>query len=197
MAQARTGPAPHLAWVAALAVAVAGCGSGTSKLLHPGTSHRPAGASPGVPTATLRVIKGWSQALGAGHVVSAARYFSIPSVFFLGSGPPVQLRSLAQVEAANATLPCGAQFISARFEGRYVNVLFRLTNRPGRGGVGGCGSGTGATARTDFVIHGGRIVEWLRAPDEPGDNGSPRTAPSPQTTPTSPGPTPGGGSPLV
>ncbi len=54
--------------------------------------------------------------------------------------------------------------------GRYVNAPFRLTNRPAPGGVGGCSSGTGATARTNFLIPDGLIVEWVRAPDEPGDN---------------------------
>lgn len=185
-----------LASVVTLTVGVGGCGSDRSTLLHPGSSHTSTNAAPGVPAATLRVITGWSQALRAGRVSAAARYFQLPSVFFLGSGPPLRLRTLAQVEAANAALPCGAQFISAKPEGRYINVLFRLTNRAGRGGAGGCGSGTGATARTDFVIHSGRIVDWLRAPDEPGDNGSSR-APSQPTTPTSPGTTPGGGTPLV
>ncbi len=65
---------------------------------------------------------------------------------------------------------------------RYVNALFRLTDRSGRGGQGGCGSGTGSTARTNFLIENGHIVQWLRAPDEPGDNGSPRRPPGSGTT---------------
>src|ERR1019366_8619235 len=69
--------------------------------------------------------------------------------------------------AANETLPCGAKLISASRLGRYVNALFRLTDRPGPGG-GGCGSGAGQTARTDFLIADGRILEWIRAPDQPG-----------------------------
>ena len=89
---------------------------------------------------------------------------------------------------ANAALPCGAQFLSAKLEGRYVNALFRLTNRAGQGGAGGCGSGVGETARTNFVIRDGQIIAWLRAPDEPGDNGTPKSSPPPAPT------TPGGGS---
>ena len=92
------------------------------------------------PADVVRVIVGWSDALRAGHVTAAARYFRVPSVFFTGSGPPVELRSLSQVETANAALPCGAKFISARAHGRYVNALFRLTNRDGPGGTAGCGS---------------------------------------------------------
>ena len=91
---------------------------------------------------------------------------------FLGDAPPVQIRSRTEAQVANAALPCGAELISTRRVGRFVNALFRLTNRPGRGGARGCGSGTGETARTNFLIGNGRIVEWLRAPDQPGDNGT-------------------------
>jgi hypothetical protein len=187
------------------ALVMGGCGSGTSKLLHPG--HRPrAAASAGAPAAAVRVIRGWSQALRSGRVGTAAAYFHIPSVFFTGTGGPVELRSRAEAQLANAALPCGAQLISTQRVGRYVNALFRLTNRRGRGGAGGCGSGVGQTARTNFLIEHGRIVEWLRAPDQPGDNGSPRTGPhqpapppptTPPTTPTSPGTIPGGSAPLA
>lgn len=189
------------------ALALAGCGSGTSRLLHPSRSSSSASAS--TPAGAIRVIRGWSQALRSGHVTAAAAYFRIPSVFFEGAGPPVQIRSRTAAQIVNAALPCGALLISTHREGRFVNALFRLTNRPGRGGAGGCGSGTGQTARTNFLIENGRIVEWLRAPDQPGDNGTPKTGPgqaappgtpppAPQpTTPTSPDTTPGGGTPLA
>jgi hypothetical protein len=184
------------------ALAVVGCGSGTSRLLHPG--HRSAVATRRAPAAAVRVIRGWSQALRSGHVGAAAAYFRIPSVFFLGSGPPLEIRSRGEARLANAALPCGALLISTERLGRYVNALFRLTDRPGRGGAGGCGSGTGETARTNFLIEGGLIVQWLRAPDQPGDNGTPKTGPGPgtapppqDTTPTSPDTTPGGGTPVA
>jgi hypothetical protein len=164
--------------VMALAVGAGGCGS-ASKLSHRSSSRALPSASPGVPAAVVSVIRGWSEALRAGHVAVAARYFRVPSVFFGGGSAPIELRSVAQVETANEALPCGATFLSAGRQGRYVNALFRLTNRPGPGGEQGCGAGTGQTARVDFQVRDGRIVQWLRAPDEPGDNGSPRTAPSP------------------
>jgi hypothetical protein len=132
-------------------------------------------------------VVGWSKALRAGDIETAARYFRIPSVFFDGASAPVQLRTLAEAEAVNAALPCGAAFVSARRQGSFVNVLFRLTNRDGPGGGAACGSGVGQTARTNFLIRRGRIVAWLRAPDQPGDNGTPRTTPTPHTTPA-PGP---------
>lgn len=164
--------------VVALAVVLGGCGS-ASEPSHRSSNRALLSASPGVPAAVVSVITGWSDALRAGHVGLAARYFRVPSLFFVGSGAPIELRSVAQVETANAALPCGATFLSARRLGRDVNALFRLTNRRGPGGEQGCGSGTGQTARVDFQIRDGRIVQWLRASDEPGDNGSPRTAPAP------------------
>jgi hypothetical protein len=189
------------------ALTVGGCGSGTSALLH--RDHSPSSPAGGAPADAVRVIRGWSQALRTGHVVAAAAYFRIPSVFFVGDGPPVQIRSRIEAQIANAALPCGAELISTHRMGRFINALFRLTNRPGQGGASGCGSGAGQTARTNFLIENGRIVEWLRAPDQPGDNGSPKTspaqppppgsapAPAPQTTPTSPDTIPGGGTRLA
>ena len=177
--------------------------SSQTSSLH-GPSRYPPG---GAPAAAVKVIRGWADALRSGHVSAAAAYFRIPSVIYLGSGPPVQIRSRTAAQLANAALPCGAQLVSTQRFGRYVNALFRLTDRPGRGGAGGCGSGAGETARTNFLIEQGQIVEWLRAPDQPGDNGTPRSAPGPETappavpttpaTPTSPGTIPGGGTPLA
>ncbi|MDQ6835097.1 MAG: hypothetical protein M3016_02820 [Actinomycetota bacterium] len=176
------------------ALLVAGCGGGAAPA-HQGASAAGPRARPQIlrtiphpgPTGTqasaqsVAVIRGWSSALRAGRVQVAARYFSLPSELINGVGvggsvAVIRIHSLGQAEAANATLPCGAQFISADQRGRYVNALFRLTGRPGPGGSQ-CGGGTGQTARTNFVISGGRIVEWIRAPDDPGDNGSPKPPP--------------------
>jgi hypothetical protein len=128
-------------------------------------------------------------------VYSAARYFALPSEFIIGpdasgSVPVITIQTRAEAVAANATLPCGAVFISADQRGPYVNALFRLTDRPGPGG--GCGSGTGHLARTNFVITEDRIVRWIRAPDDPGDNQG-GTAPPGPTQP----PTPQGGGPAI
>jgi hypothetical protein len=150
----------------------------------PGPTGTPAAAR------SVNVIRAWSDALRRGDVQSAARYFAVPSVMVNGSDAGGQalvitISDRAQAEAANESLPCGARLISTDQRGRYINALFRLTGRPGPGGTD-CGGGGGTTARTNFVIAHGRIVEWLRAPDDPGDNGTPRT---PQTTP-SPAPAP-------
>jgi hypothetical protein len=149
-----------------------GGGGGSGAGAGAGTTSRGRIAGPGVPGDVVRVIRGWADALRAGHVAAAAGYFRLPSVFFDGSSPPVRLRTLAQVEQVNAALPCGATLITVTRRGSFYDALFRLGNRAGPGGAGGCGSGSGQTARTDFQIRAGRIAEWLRAPDEPGDNGT-------------------------
>jgi len=138
------------------------------------------------------LIRAWSDALRRGDVRSAARYFALPSVMINGTDSAgaalvITIGTRDQAEAANATLPCGARFLSADQRGRYVNALFRLTGRPGPGGSD-CGTGAGQTARTNFVILRGRIAEWIRAPDDPGDNRAPG-APAP-----TPAPAPGPGS---
>ena len=136
----------------------------------PGPTHKPPS------TRALAVIRGWAQALLTGHVEAAARYFQLPSELINGAGATgvglIRIHTLQQAEAANETLPCGARFISADQRGPYVNVLFELEGRPGPGGSN-CGTGAGSTARTNFVISGGHIVEWIRAPDDPGDNPTP------------------------
>jgi hypothetical protein len=198
------------------AVIIVGCGSSGSAT-KPNAAHRPGAAgtprattspipgqdlrtipTPG-PTGTpadpgaVRVIRAWSDALRRGDIAGAARYFALPSLMINGpdaNGQAVEIaiRNRAQAEAANVALPCGAQFISADKRGRYINALFRLTDRPGPGG--GCADGAGQTARTNFVIDRRRIVEWIRAPEDPGDNTAPpQQGPAPQAGANSSAPT--------
>ena len=160
-------------------------GMGEGAIPTPGpTGIRPAEAD-------VAVIKAWSDALRRGDVHAAASYFALPSVLVDGTdagGNAIvfAIDSRAEAVAANTELPCGARFISADQRGRYVNALFQLTGRPGPGG-GDCGGGVGETARTNFIIAHGLIVEWIRAPDDPGDNGgSAQPAPAnPETLPPS------------
>jgi hypothetical protein len=191
MARARLS-AP-LALLAAALLAV-GCGSQS----HAGAGHtssarsrttarrHSARATPGAPATTapppapqpadprtVAVIRHWADALRRGDVRGAARYFHLPSVFAPDPDQEVTLHNLADAEAANRALPCGATLISVmRLGGPLVQALFRLTARPGPGGSG-CNPGAGETARTNFVIRSGHIRVWLRAPDEPGDNPPP------------------------
>jgi hypothetical protein len=173
------------------AVAAAGCG-GPEML--PGHDSRANAFE-----RSVRVIEGWSTALRSGHVRAAARYFQIPSVFVNGPDEVLVLRSRAAAEFANRLLPCGAVYVSANRDGRYVNALFRLTDRPGPGGgPNGCGVGVGTTARVDFVIQDGKITHWLRTASEPGDrarahlgrrpHSGPATSPGTNTVPVMPPP---------
>ena len=138
------------------------------------------------PAADVAVIRGWANALRAGNVRAAAAYFALPSEMIneagAGSALVLQIRTEAEAIAAQETLSCGARLISTDLRGRYVNALFALTGRRGPGGTN-CGSGAGSTARTNFVIAGGRIREWIRAPSEPNDRGAPPASP-PGSNPT-------------
>ncbi len=191
--------APRLLVVGTVVVLLTGCGASAAQRAHrpAPSSARARGRAPlsgGTPTppsptgaapdpGAVGVIRGWADALRRGDVVAAARYFALPSEMI--NDVVIRIHSAAQAAYANATLPCGARLISAEKRGRYVNALFRLTGRPGAGGSN-CDGGAGQTARTNFVIADGRIVEWIRAPDDPGDNGG---APSsPPSTDTNPGP---------
>ena len=90
--------------------------------------------------AAVQVIRAWSDALRDGDVHGAARLFALPSEMINGIAAPmeqvsvIRIDTVAQAEAANETLPCGATFLSADMRGRYVNALFELTGRPGPGG---------------------------------------------------------------
>lgn len=193
MARSRLG---GLAVLAAAALLVSGCGSGSRRASATSSHARPAAATPpsgapqggpqvvpepgptGIPAdpVAVRVIEAWSTALRRGDIRAAAALFRLPSELVNGTAggeaEVILIRDLSQAEAANETLPCGAKFLSADQRGPYVNALFRLTGRPGPGGSN-CQPGAGLTARTNFLIQHGRIVQWIRAPDDPGDNGSP------------------------
>jgi hypothetical protein len=152
---------PVAATVAVGAILLGGCGSAVR---HRTALQRQIG-----------VIRAWSSALRRGDVDGAAAYFGLPSLFV--NGVELRIHDRREARFANASLPCGARFVSAEREGRYINALFVLTGRPGPGGSD-CGAGAGQTARTDFIIRAGKIVLWARAPDV-----------LPGGTPQPPGPT--------
>jgi hypothetical protein len=164
-----------LAGVSALAVSA--CGSQTPRVTQ--TITVPAARQPtqrsSVPPSATRVIRGWSDTLRRGDVDGAARYFALPSIVQIEpGGPAARITRREDAVAFQTILPCGAVFVSAVRDGRYVNALFRLTERPGAT----CDA-PGATARTAFVIRRGKIAEWRRAPDEPGDANEDRSSSPP------------------
>ena len=164
------------AWIAALlALGLVACGSSDDdrfSLRTPGTDRpaaRGAASEPapkeqvGAPSKSEdRIIRGWADALRAGHVAEAARFFAVPAVVANG-GPLLRLLTRAAVEEFNRGLPCGARLLETeRGPDSVVIATFRLTERPGRGS---CETGTGALARTAFLIRDGRIAQWVRVPD--------------------------------
>ncbi len=158
--------------VSALGVAACGGGGGTRTITVRTPREAAAPARPPAPTASTHVIRRWSDTLRRGDVAGAARYFAIPSIVQIEPGaPPARITGRRDAIAFNLVLPCGARLLRAERSGRYVNALFRLTERPGAT----CDA-PGRTARTDFLIRGGKIAEWRRAPDEPGDAGEQRGA---------------------
>lgn len=158
--------------VSLLGLAVlAGCGSSDSEPERGGRESSPAAGPPATAAsaeiedadpADMEVIGAWVEALTAGDVEAAADLFAVPSVAQNG---PVQIRIRDHQDAVafNESLPCGGRIVAAETSGTKTIATFELSERPG----GGCGSGTGATARTSFVVEGGKIVEWWRLTDPP------------------------------
>jgi hypothetical protein len=159
---------------------LAGCGSGRL-ITHQRAAVRQVGGSQDA--AQVAVIRAWASALQRGDISAAARYFALPSVFANGGGAngglaAVVIHTERQAREINESLSCGAALVSTTPHGKYIQAFFRLTNRSGAGAD--CGSGTGESASTDFVITHGHIVEWIRAPTTSG--GAPPKIP---TVPTS------------
>ncbi len=152
-----------IALAAALGVAGCGAGHGSPATSAPAGAKPPGGTPPASGPATL-VVRAWADALRRGDVTAATRYFAVPARVANG-GPPVRLRSRAEVRFFNETLPCGAKVIASEPATHdFIIVTFVLTERPGGGG---CGSGVNKTARTAFRVRNGRITDWLRVQDLP------------------------------
>ncbi len=139
--------------------------------------------------ADVAVIRGWSDALRHGDVAGAARYFQLPSELINGPDADGRFSELPigterAAVAANELLPCGATLVNTDLRGRWIDALFIIGTRPGPGG-GGC-QGTRTTARVYFVVHAGRIVDWVRAPPQAGDDAVLSGGPSPGTSPSGP-----------
>jgi hypothetical protein len=168
----------RMAWVIPLlAVGLGGCGSVSDSerfnLRTPGTDkpivREIAGSQKvrtGKPTKTeVGVIRGWADALRAGHVSAAAGFFALPALVADGVNPLHSLKKRAEVVDFNKTLPCGARLVRAqRGESSFVIAKFKLTERPG---AGKCGTAVGNPAYTAFLIERRRIVQWRRALEPP------------------------------
>jgi hypothetical protein len=111
----------------------------------------------------VAVIRGWADALRAGHVNRAAAFFARPALIFDGTNPRRRVADVAGLRAFNRGLPCGAKLLKTKRGGpSFVVATFRLTERPGRGQ---CGTGTDHLAAVIFLVENHHIVQWLRAAD--------------------------------
>jgi hypothetical protein len=170
----------RVAWIAPLvAVGAAAGGCGTSdadrfSLRTPGSDdvvvrEIDAGVPKvrhGKPTRSeVRVIRGWADALRAGHVKEASRFFAVPVKVLDGTNPLRTLDDHAAVVDFNRRLPCGAKVVGTkRGQNSLVLTTFELTERPG---PGTCNGDVGALAAVGFLIEKRHIVQWLRGPDPP------------------------------
>ncbi|MBA3809143.1 MAG: hypothetical protein H0X28_12260, partial [Solirubrobacterales bacterium] len=147
-----------------LAAALGGCG---------GSSHHAASSNggqfpralqgPSVPAAAVVVIKGWADALRAGHLQQAAAYWALPSAMVNGTDAAgqlavLQIDSVHEALAADASLPCGATLTRTRRNGAYVEADFTLGARAASAAASGCSG----PARVDFLIRQRHILRWLR-----------------------------------
>ena len=163
-------------WIASLVTfGLVGCGGMSDEerfsLTTPGTEdlvvrevEGSATPAPKDPTrAEVRVIRGWADALRAGKLNRAARFFAVPVTVFDGTNPLRQLPDLDAVREFNRGLPCGARLVETqRGQGAFVVATFRLTERVGPG-ARPC-VGVGSLAATSFLIEDDHIVQWRRAP---------------------------------
>ena len=164
-----------LSWIVPLlAIGITACGTSDSERFSPRT---PGTDDPvvreiqgsekvrhGKPTRTeVSVIRGWADALRAGHVDEASAFFAVPVVVADGTNPLRRLGDRNAIENFNRGLPCGAKLVGAeRGQDSFVVATFMLTERPG---AGTCGTGVDHLAATAFLIEDHRIVQWLRGPD--------------------------------
>jgi hypothetical protein len=121
-------------------------------------SEVPGGADP----ESVQVVVDWAQALSQGDEEAAASYFAIPS--FAQNGLSFHISTATEALKFNESLPCAAVVEEAVDEGRYIIVTFRLGEKINSNA---CGDGAGETARTAFLIEGGKIIEWRRVANEP------------------------------
>jgi hypothetical protein len=113
----------------------------------------------------VHVIAAWLKHLRHGDETGAARYWATGAKF-QNATPVLTIDSPIEKLAIQKSLPCGARIKEAGGPAPFVVLVFVLTKRPG----GDCGSGVGGTARGAIRVAHGRIAEWYRLPDDPGQD---------------------------
>lgn len=145
------------------ALSVTACGKG-SNAAPAGFAKGVQGA--GVAASSVTVIEGWANALREGHTQRAAAYWAHPSEMVNGPDESgrvtlIHIRSERDAVLADESLSCGATLHATTISGKYVRAIFLLGLRSG---AGASKSGCSGPASVDFLIRGGHIVRWLRAP---------------------------------
>jgi hypothetical protein len=122
----------------------------------------------GAPTkAEVSVIRGWADALRAGHVAQAANFFALPVLVADGTNPLRRLRKRADVLDFNKGLPCGAKLVKTqRGDRSFVIARFKLTERRGSPAC----NGVGESAYTAFLIEKRHILQWRYAAEPTASN---------------------------
>jgi len=128
-----------------------------------------------------RVIRGWLLALERQDYEQAAYYFAPGAI--IDQGHPFRLRTAKQARNFNASLPCRAELIALKDEGRPVLATFRLHKGPG----GACSG----LVKVRYTIRKGKFTEWRQLPNI-------RNGPAPpQSSAALPGGCPGAAAPRV
>ncbi len=102
-----------------------------------------------------RVIRGWLLALERQDYEQAAYYFAPGAI--IDQGHPFRLRTAKQARNFNASLPCRAELIALKDEGRRVLATFAI-----REGPGGACSGL---VKVRYTIREGKFTEWRQLPN--------------------------------
>jgi hypothetical protein len=113
-----------------------------------------------------RVIRGWLLALERQDYEQAAYYFAPGAI--IDQGHPFRLRTPAQARDFNASLPCRADLVRLRDEGRRVLATFALHEGPG----GGCSG----LVKVRYTIRKGKFTEWRQLPNIRREPAPPRSA---------------------
>jgi hypothetical protein len=109
----------------------------------------------------VNAIRGWADALRAGHIVQAAGFFGVPAIVADGTSASRRLGNRKAILDFNRGLPCGAKLLDyARARASFVIATFELTERPGSGE---CGNRVGHRSATIFLVERRHILQWISA----------------------------------